>query len=599
MNCFRTAAPRIRGGLMAAALTLLLAASPAAITAAQSGTPTPTAVLFNIYRAATYTLNYPADWQITPRGDHETFFSSVPAPVCGQPGLLVTQLGSVGSKTADILLDDYTVNNSYLTAVGNRDDANDLGRFQEYRGPCTDGSTRTLRVAMFVAFGSGYRVTAFAPKISYAQWQPFFAQIDRSFTVTADSSGSGSSAQPVYAPVGVPDTLLVHIFNGNVFMATVADVPGTPITRDGSVVAQTIHYADPQIAPDGKHIAFIRWPGATLQIATIAAPPLVSDTKIAVNPAFPLAWSPDGTQIGFVTPAGMISALPAANGVPRTMATLPTPALNCATAPPLQDAAAAMWQTDLDSIDNSGNMLFLGWPTASLLIVSGDCTGGHLTTFDPNSGTLTPISALADVTHAALSADRSLLAGISAAGVIVLNSADLPNPAPKIRTLPLAAERIVWGSDDRTLYFTTRAVHSSAATPGGTASPTPSTPANTVYDVTLHQYNMLSSQESTLYSGPGYAIGSISVAPDGSGLVFDVIQADAASGAGSSTGVSVSQLRDQPVARLYWQTLPVHSGEPPTLLIDTLQANFGPTGSTALIGVPVTPRAGATNIPGG
>jgi hypothetical protein len=610
MNCFR------RGWLWLATASLLgvlLLVAPsgstfvgAAVVYAQNVTPQPTAspapVLFNIYRAATYNLDYPSNWKIVPRSDSETFFGTTPAPACGQPGLLVTLLGAANSKTADILLDDYTAINTYLTPVGNRDDANDLGRFQVFRGPCTDGSTRVLRVAMFVAFGNGYRVTAYAPKAAYAQWDATFQQIASSFNVTADESNSSNAAQPVYAPIHAPDTLLVHVFDGNIFMANVADVPGTPLTRDGALVAAAVHYVNPRIAPDGKRVAFVQLPGGKLYIAPIAKDAAAVATAVSVNPIYPLAWSPDGAEVAYVkADAGQssvtVQALRLDTSAVRTLSTVPVAA--CAESAST-DPATLQLVSDLNAVNANGDTTLLEWSNAGQMVISNGCTGISL--LDIASGKAALVPALSDLKHVVLSPDKSTLVGITTTAAILMTLTD-----QKSQILPIKADRLAWGSDNRTLYYTTRAV-SVAPTPNATAtiSGTPQTiatisPIITRYDLTIHQYNLLSSQDSTIYSGQGFAISTIAPSPDGSGLLFTLIQNNVAlvqptAGTANSTG---NMRQHQPAAQVYWLTLPYQGGQPPTLLIDTFQAVFGPLGSTAVIGLPVTPHAGATNIPGG
>ncbi len=589
--------------------TLFLAGPAASHTQAQNSTPSlvpspsPSSGLFNVYRAATYNLNYPSDWKIIPRSDSETFFGIAPAPACGQPGLLVTLLGPAHSKSADILLDDYTANNTYLSTVGDRDDANDLGRFQVFRGPCTDGSIRVLRVAMFVAFGNGYRVTAFAPKAAYTQWDPAFQQIDRSFSVTADEAGQGGPLQPVYAPASAPPTLLIHVFNGNIFMANVADVPGAPLTHDGFGVANGRNYINPRIAPDGKRVAFVQLPGNKLYVAPIAQNGAGVATTVTVDPAFPLAWSSDGAQIAYIaldeTKKLTVRALRLDNNTIQTLASLPYAGCSIANS---NDPAGLQLIADLKAADPDGNTLALEWLSANVLLVAADCDGTGLSVLDVAASTVTPLAGLSGTTRIALAADKSALAGISSSGIVVMTLANQQS-----HVVPVKADRVAWAADGRTLYYTTRVISSlptpnAAATIAGTPLPVSTIVANvTRYDLTLHQYNLLSSQDSTIYSGQGFAISRVSPAPDGSGLLFTVIQDDsmllvAAPQNGAS---SANSLLKQPLAQVYWLTLPYQGGQPPTLLIDSQQIVFGPAGSAAVIGVPVTPHPGATNIPGG
>ena len=573
---------------------------------AVSQTATTAAVLLNVYRAATYNLDYPSDWKIVPRGVTETFFGTTTAPTCGQPGLLVTLLGTTNAKTADILLDDYTANNTYLTPVGDRDDANDLGRFQVFRGPCTDGSIRQLRVAMFVAFGSGYRVTAYAPKAAYPQWDSAFQAIDRSFNVTADETSAGPVLQPVYAPDHAPDTLLVHVFNGNIFMANVADVPGTPLTRDGSSVVGTVYYANPRISPDGKRIAFVQMPTSKLYIAPIAKDAVAVATGIIVNSSFPLAWRLDSTEIAYVkaedTPTIItLQAIHPGDNTVRNLGVVPT--ANCA-AGPVDDPAIVTMRRDLNAVNANGQTFMLEWPAVNQLLVNNSCTG--IVALDIPSGQPKPIIALANSLNSVLSPDQSTVAAVidnSTSGggsnnnVMLLTLAD-----QQTRTLPIKADRIAWSGDNHSLFYMTRTLNvaptpNSMATITGTPLPMSTTVPNaTRYNLVLHQYNLISGQDVIIYSGQGFMISTIAPSPNGNGVLFTIIPDDATLSQVLPNNVNHTS---NGLAQVYWLPLPYQGGQPPILLMDSLQVTFGPPGSTAIIGVPVTPHTGATNIPGG
>src|SRR5262249_37742776 len=158
------------------------------------------------------------------------------SPVCAQPGLLVTVLGQQPTnKTADTLFDDYQAANSYLTGVEARADVGDLGRTAVLSGPCTEGSTRDLRIAIYIVFGNGYRLTAFAPRLQFKGWDTVYKQIAASFTPIIPGA-NGQNGQPIHAPDHAPSTLVIHIFNSNLYMANVADMPGVPLTHDAVMI---------------------------------------------------------------------------------------------------------------------------------------------------------------------------------------------------------------------------------------------------------------------------------------------------------------------------------------------------------------------------
>ncbi|MHB8628423.1 MAG: hypothetical protein ACYDBJ_12925 [Aggregatilineales bacterium] len=571
-------------------LTWLLVVTNVSNVLAQTATP----ISLNTFRTAAFSLQYPAGWQITAHGDTETYIGPGTSPVCAQPGVLITLLGrQPANKTADTLFDDYQAVNSYLTGVEARADVGDLGRTAVLRGPCTDGSTRDLRVSVYIAFGNGYRLTAFAPHTQFKGWDDVYKQIAASFTPVIPGA-NGQSGQPVHAPDHAPPTLVIHVFRGNVYMANVADLPGVPLTHDADVITNTRRYAEARIAPDGKRVAFVSMPGGDVYVAPIAKDATAAKLPVQIATPYPIAWSPDGTQIAYVSAASdgklTVNVAQIAGGTARPVGTLS--ATSCAPVK-TDDPAAATWAADLSAADANGDRLLLEWPATNTLLVSSDCTGASVSKLDATSGKLTPLSTLS---RAVLSPDKTQLAGITGGKLAIVDVA-----GGQARPLPISADQVVWGSDSGSLLYATRTIKtplSLSATVVGVAAF-----QSAVYDLSLHRYTLTGAQDDTLYTGMGFAIGSIAPSPDGSGLIFTVIQDDSTliTTLGKATQALSEDdvLRTRPAAQAYWLPFPAVAGTVPTLLIDTLQAQFGPSGSTATIGVPVTPQRGATNIPGG
>lgn len=572
-------------------LILLFLAGVSGVSA-QTATP----ATLNVFRTAAFSLQYPAGWQITARSNVETYIGPGVSPVCSQPGLLVTVLGQQpANKTSDTLFDDYQAANSYLTGIEARADVGDLGRMAVLSGPCTDGSTRDMRVSIYIAFGNGYRLTAFAPHAQFKGWDLVYRQIAASFTPIIPGA-NGQNGQPLHAPDHAPPTLVIHVFGGNVYMANVADVPGTPLTHDADLITGARRYTGARVAPDGKYVAFVALPDGDLYLTPITKNATLTRLPAQIAAPFPITWSPDGTQIAYVTPSTgklMVNVVQAADNTSRTVGTL------SAAACPLvktDDPAAETWAADLNAADANGDRLLLEWPVPNRLLVSSDCSGSAVSKLDISSGSL---SSLATLSHAALSPDKTQLAG-TANGKLEL--VDIASAQVKpIQPSPVSVDQVAWARDNGSLFYSTRTLKTALLLDTATAGVQAFQSAT--YDLSLHRYTLANGQDDTLYTGTGFAIGSIAPSPDGSGLIFAVIQDDSALiatlGQPSPTLSADDVYHTRPVAQDYWLALPVASGAAPTLLIDSLQAQFGPSGSTAVIGVPVTPHPGATNIPGG
>jgi hypothetical protein len=419
-----------------------------------------------------------------------------------------------------------------------------------------------------------------------------YKQIAASFTPIIPGA-NGQNGQPIHAPDHAPSTLVVHVLNGNVYMANVADMPGVPLTHDADTISGARRYTGARVSPDGKRVAFVALPGGDLYITPVAKNATATRLPVKIAAPFPIAWSPDGTQIAYVTASGgklTVNMVQVSDGITRTVG-----ALSGAACPPIEttDPAAETWTADLNAVDVNGDRLLLTWPTANTLLLSTDCSGTAIARLDMSSGALTP---LAPLSHVVLSPDKTQLAGTVNGKLALVDLA-----SAQVKSLPVSADQVAWGSDTATLFYSTRTVKTplflNTTTAGVSAF------QSATYDLSLHRYTLVSSQDDPLFTGAGFAIGSIAPSPDGNGLIFTVIQDDLALigtlGKANPTLSADDVYRTRPVAQVYWLSLASAAGTAPTLLVDSLQVQFGPSGSTAVIGVPVTPHPGATNIPGG
>ncbi len=524
-------------------------------------------VNLNMYRSPQLSIPYPETWTVTARDNVEFYFGLGPLPVCAQPGMIVTPLGALANgKTADTLLDDYLAANRSQIPAAERASVGQLGRSVIVQGPCTDGSPRRALIVMYMAFGQGYRAVLFAPQAAFNQWSDVFGKIAEGF-----SPSMAANSKSVRQPDNAPDTLLIHVFGGNVFMASVGDLPGAPLTRDADLITNTRRYARPRLSPDGKQVAFVDEAGHGLYLATIEKNSTIKPLPVKVGAfPYPLAWSADGGEIAYVSDESpfTLRALKIADGTSRKLAVL-----DIAECPAVATADPA---ARLVNMAAASEHLLLEWPAANTLLLSRDCGGVGVLRLDVAAGQASP---LADVSRARLSPQKTMLAGILDGKLTLIDLA-----SGKAQTLPIQAEQAAWSADGASLFYVARTLKTPIKLEAGVPGFEPFESA--VYNLTLHRYGVASAQDTLIYQSDGYAFGSVLSSPDGAGLLFTVIGSDADLIEAIGRKANPNELqRLLPTSQLYW--LPLAPGGSPTLLMDTLQPTFGPIGSSAFVGVPV------------
>jgi hypothetical protein len=104
-----------------------------------------------------------------------------------------------------------------------------------------------------------------------------------------------------------------------------------------------------------------------------------------------------------------------------------------------------------------------------------------------------------------------------------------------------------------------------------------------IYAVTLHRLDLTSQADVELYKASGRAIANIAPGPDGSGVLFTLIQSTADMAEAFKINVSAGDLRRQaPTSLLYWLTFSSSDptqGNQPRLLAVTSGTVWGPVGS--------------------
>ena len=532
------------------------------------------------YRSPVFSIAYPESWNSVDRNT-DIFFGPSLGPICAEPGMLVVVLGTVGARTADMLLDDYASQGNFGLAP-DRISIRNLGRSTTYVTKCADGSPRQARVTAFVAFGKGYRVVQFAPVSQFASWADLYQQMLEKFS---PSTLSGNSGQPLTRPNVTPLAAIAHVFAGNIFVAALTDWPGTPITTGAT---PDYGFRDPVISPAGNQVAFVD-PQGKLFVAAITGNTTPQQIAMGAAAGYPLAWNPTGGEVAFVAVDGNAYALMAAKSDvtgTRKLADLPAPNADCKTS--VTDPAEVLYERETG---NAGNRLLLAWSKDGTLFVSASCAGVGVL----HIGTDGKAAQIENITRAALSPDGTRLLGFVDGKLVEI---DVASGSSTPIQLPAPADQAAWSIDGKQIYFSTLTVKTEinladeADRERGTEQFGAWPFVSTVYDVTLQRLDLASSVAATVFEGEGRGIGRIVSAPDGSGILFSFIQGDALLAESFTNNVSPVELfRQYPDTQVYWLALPTGTAQ---LVAITNAPQWGPLGSA----LAPTPTGGYTPKPG-
>jgi hypothetical protein len=556
-----------------------------------------------VYRSPLFSIAYPDEWSFIPRSA-DIFFGLSATPVCSQPGMTVAALGTVASgQTPDALLDDYARTTPGVQLGKDRIAVGNTGRSTLYVAPCTDGSPRMTRVTAFVAYGRGYRVLQFAPQSAFSQWADTYLKILQRFS-PGTAGGSGSSGQAVRQPDQSPRALLAHVFAGNIYVGILAGLPGKPITTDA---AGDHAYRDVVVAPDGTRVAFIDPDHAVLLVASVAGdtPPLKLADHLATG--YPAAWSPDGSQVAYLVDEGakdgdraVYSLMTARADGQGTRKIGDTQGLKTGCTARATDPAESIYRAETGP---GGNGLLLVW-SQGLIYYSLGCDGlgvGRIGEDGANRATVHPT-----LRRAHLSPDGSELLGIAdgdaqTPGLVRVQLRDQRTSSLATTGLP---DQVAWSADGKAIYYSTLAakntitLNDESLRERGTKLFGVWPYQATVYEVTLRRIDLAANQDVPLAKADGRAIGRIAPGPDGSGVLFTLVQSTANLVEAFENNVSTGDLRRQmPNSLLYWLSLP--NGRPladgqPQLLAMTDGPVWGPLGSASA----PTPTSGPRQTPG-
>ncbi len=540
-----------------------------------------------MYRSPLFSIAYPERWSVVDR-ESDIYFGLGPTPICSQPGMTVTALGAVpSSKTPDKLLDEYAQNTPNSKFDAERTLIGNIGRSAVYVSPCVDGSPRSARVTVFVAYGRGYRVVQFAPQSAFNQWADIYLKILAQFSPGVTGAAGNTGGQSVKQPDMSPPASLVHIFAGNVYVGTLADLPGTAITSDA---ASDHLYRTAVLSPAGDRLAFIDPSAAVLYVAPTSGeePPRKVAEKLASG--YPAAWSPDGREIAYLGDEGVkeggravytFMAAKADGSGTRQIGGAQGLRTGCSAGS--TDPAEQLYWSEMG---NGGNDLFMAWLRNSTIYYSLGCDGIGV-------GSITDNGATRGTVHETLRRVRVSPDGTELLGIIgaVNETPTLVRLRIQDRTVtPIktaaAPDQVAWSPDAKAVYYST-VTPKETITLDDEAQRERGTKAfgvwpfrTTIYEVALHRLDLSTSEDAILYRADGRAIGHIAPSPDGSGVLFIFVESASNLVDAFKNNVSPGDLRRQaPDTPLYWLSLATGQVQ---LLAITNRPAWGPLGSAAL-----------------
>jgi hypothetical protein len=510
-----------------------LTGTPAVLCSSTSVTPD---VRLTAYRNTLFTILVPEAWLVFSADGQGVLFAPEAQAPCDQPGMRVTVIGRVASGvTPDQLLDEYLAGVSVTDDPAARGAVGTFGRSTAFQTSCDTG-TRGWRVSAFVEYGSGYQVEQWSPLDQFDQWDALFEDMLSQFgpvdsSVAAPSggaanpqasTGSGTETEATSVELKLTALPVAHLFVGDVFMGTLNDLPGRSVTTVPIFERRYLGFS-----PDGLYLSYIDVTNGELRVMN--AVDGVSPRKVAqdVDPRFPPAWSADSTQIAYVVANGEndasgaemldIEAVPPEGGsaVPQGsfayVGGCPAASSDPADGPYFEEAGPL------------GQDNVLVWLPDGEFLISTQCDVG-LGILNPVDGQIVQLGA--DLRGGVIAPDRMRFLARTDAGLSVLDFA-----AWRRTNLSVGANarQLAWAPDGQTAYYSTETLARSEklddpallSRVGQFFKAWPVSVA--VYNVTLVQIDLATSQEAVIWQGQGRGIGRIAPAPDASGVLFTMI----------------------------------------------------------------------------
>jgi len=532
------------------------------------------------YQALNFSILSPEAWLIfSNAGQTTVLFAPQQQITCALPGMRVTVVGRIASGiTPDQLLDEYLSQAGAQDNPADRSTIGSFGRSTLFQSACENAS-RQWRVSMFVQYGTAYRVEQWAPADVFSQWAQAYLDMLSQFVPGNSTPAPEATAAPDTAsdssttletpgaaevvPLELAALPMAHLFVGDVFIGTLNAIPGRSITSVPTLERRYLTFS-----PDGLFLAFTDVTDA--QIRALNAAQGLSARLVAedVDPRFPPAWSPDSQEIAFVVAAGQTDAgtaleIRAATRDGSTARTLGTFTFGGDCPTTLTDPA------DKPYFQEAGQIVF-HWLPGDRVIISSRCDGG-LSLLNLADGQITDLGS--DLDGGAVSPDGARFLARTETGVALI---DVTTGQRTDLTVGQGAQQIAWGPDGNTIFYATETLADSITLD---TSPDQSRAEEIfglwpvsfgMYTLSLVRLDLSTQAEQVIWQGQGRGVGKIAVAPDGSGVLFSVIQSSLMLAEAFQTGTDPRSARELwPGPQLYWlptdgttATLLAYSGQP-------------------------------------
>ncbi len=374
-----------------------------------------------------------------------------------------------------------------------------------------------------------------------------------------------ATIEPVTALPATQNLLAFIAADGNVHVLNLTTNSDTVITQDAEVkntierfqpdAPEIRRYANLRWSPDGTKLLYSEVKSGTIYVVTPGQQPIQIATDLASGKPYlmPGAWSPDGSEIAY-DKGSNVFIVPSTGGISREFFTSNS---GCGgSGDQALDPAYLLYRQDnnLNSIRPRASQLF--WTLSGILYTPDSCTPWIM--LSPTGQTLWKL----DINHGKLSPDQKQLASFTVSkgkAILQLTNLATGQTVPTTFDLPANVEALGWTADGSALLYELSMpgefVKSNAdSTTGGQLFPewwsrmVVGTNSSSLWRLPLN-----SGRPTQLFARQGFGIGSISTAPDNSGVAFTWITSAAPMLKLINAGKSASEINAAlPHAELYF-----------------------------------------------
>ncbi len=565
------------------------------------------AFTYSAYQSTYFTASHPNLWSVDASGPYAFGFRR--AESCALPAMRILVTAAQDNSPAALV-------NRYLAARG-LPPAESLTAFSVGTGSTTLDSTcdglplrERITGAPGVA-GVGYVIIQRAPGTIFNVWAGAFTEMLRQFAPTqaalTDSGGDltalatprpilaptaaaatatlapGQALPPTFTPSPTPavpmpppapvidlaSVPLAHVFTGDVYIGRLNNLPGSYVTITPLEAPRGL-----RASADGLQLAYVT-PEHVLYTVSLIVPEAPNALETTLVPGFPPAWAPDqgalAYLVGEAAPYTLRRVFP--DGTREDMTDLSIPG-DCS----LPESAYTVERLYQRETGPNGDGRSLAWLPGGRFLFSATCGGLGLSVYDPAREAVIPLGE--DLRRAQVSPDGARIAALNAADeLVIIETATL-----EARTLPadIPPEQLGWDITSTQVFYSTSLAGQNILWDD------PSTEARArdllgVFPfesrqntLSIRQYDIVNGVEIQVWGGNGFAVGQMTGAPDGSGLVFSLIPSDRALLTNFGNGAEPLVVRNSmPETELWWLPLGGEAGGAQLLALNSGQPRFG------------------------